>query len=139
MAPLHITFHPAILCQLLAPGVVLNSEELVRFATAEPHGALVSFHGVVRPLENGAPISGLDYEWHDTLAERELHRIVAQTAARFPVTRVACAHRTGFVPAGETVVAIYVAADHRTPAFEACQAIIAELKAHVPIWKSPMA
>lgn len=133
------TSPPQAFCRLVPPDIPLSLDELIRFASAEPHGALVSFHGIVRPLENGTPIKGLHYEWHETLAERELTRIVKGAASRFDIIRVACAHRTGFVPVGETVVAVYVAAAHRDPAFAACQAIIADLKAHVPIWKSPVA
>lgn len=130
--------HPQVFCRLLTPQTPINMAELIAFASAVPHGALVAFHGVVRPVEDNRPIHGLLYEAHETLSERELRRVVKKVAEEHAVARVACAHRTGFVPAGEIAVAIYVSAEHRAPAFEACQSLIAELKKHVPIWKSPV-
>ena len=129
---------PQILCRLLPPGETIDDDLLRAFATDVAHGALVSFHGVVRPLEQGCPIAGLTYEWHETLASRELAAVVQEVAEHTQVHRIACAHRTGFVPVGETVVAVYVSADHRGPAFEACHSVIAELKRRVPVWKTPV-
>ncbi|MCX7625282.1 MAG: molybdenum cofactor biosynthesis protein MoaE [Candidatus Sumerlaeaceae bacterium] len=126
------------LAQLLAADTPINLEELVAFASSVPHGALVAFHGVVRPLENNQPIKGLLYEAHETLTERELRRVVESVVDQHSVMRVACAHRTGIVLTGQIAVAIYVSAEHRGPAFNACQVLIAELKKRVPIWKSPV-
>lgn len=127
-----------ILCRLLAPELPLPIAELEAFASAPPHGALVTFFGVVRPIEEDREIRGLLYEAHESLAQRELERVTREVAQRFAVRRIACAHRTGFVGGGEPSVAIYVSADHRGPAFQACETLISELKQRVPIWKSPV-
>ncbi len=126
-----------VIARLLAPEEKIDVNALRDFVAALPHGALVSFCGTVRPLEAGHPIAGLVYEWHETLASRELAKVVSEVAQRHDVLRIACAHRTGFVPAGEIVVAVFVSAEHRHPAFEACEEVVAELKRRVPIWKSP--
>ena len=101
-------------------------------------GAIVDFFGNVRPLENGAPISGLQYEAHPEMAEHQL-RMVAQEAARhFDLLAVKLHHRIGYVPSGETSLFLRVGAAHRGAAFAAGQWIVDELKKRVPIWKTPI-
>lgn len=124
-----------IFAELLRPGIAIQPEQLDAFVRGGGEGAIVTFAGVVRPLENGIPIEGLEYEWHATLAERELQRVVRDVASRYNLLRAACAHRTGFVAVGEPAVYIAVSAPHRQAAFEACAALITELKRQVPIWK----
>ncbi|AXA37277.1 MAG: molybdenum cofactor biosynthesis protein MoaE [Candidatus Hydrogenedentota bacterium] len=126
---------PQIFAVLLRPGVAIQPEELDTFVRGAGEGAVVTFAGIVRPLENGKPIEGLEYEWHATLAERELQKVVRDVASRYNLLRAACAHRTGFVAVGEPAVYIAVSALHRQAAFEACAALITELKRQVPIWK----
>ena len=101
-------------------------------------GAILDFFGNVRPLENGAPITGLDYEVHREMAEHQL-RVVAQEAAmRFDLIAVRLHHRIGYVPSGESSLFLRVGAAHRSAAFEAGQWIVDELKKRVPIWKTPL-
>ncbi len=100
-------------------------------------GGIVDFWGVVRELENGREIEGIDYEAHGAMAEHQLAIIVEQAAARFELRRVIIRHRVGFVAVGEASLFLQVAAAHRTAAFEASKWIVDELKARVPIWKHP--
>ena len=44
-------------------------------------------------------------------------------------------HRLGTVRAGDDIVLIVTAAEHRAPALEACRWLIDTLKERVPIWK----
>jgi molybdopterin synthase catalytic subunit len=61
---------------------------------------------------------------------------LAETAIEsFGVSKVAMAHRTGPVEAGENIVSIHVASPHRKQAFQACEWLIDELKIQAPIWK----
>lgn len=101
-------------------------------------GAIVNFFGNVRPLENGAPISGLDYETHHEMAEHQLRMVAQQAAKRFDLLAIRLHHRIGYVPSGETSLFLRVAAAHRGAAFAASQWIVDELKKRVPIWKKPI-
>jgi molybdopterin synthase catalytic subunit len=93
-------------------------------------GAAISFSGVVRGSEDGAPISGLDYEAFVPMAEHQFHRLFDQFATRWPTAEsVRLVHRLGPVK---------VVAPHRGEAFAACQWLIDEMKRVVPIWKKPM-
>ena len=98
-------------------------------------GAIVVFLGVVRDNARGRRVDHLHYEAYEALARREMERIAAAIAERWPGTRVAMIHRTGRLEVGEASVAIGVSAPHRAEAFEACRHGIERLKDDVPIWK----
>src|SRR5215475_6283413 len=100
-------------------------------------GAVVDFWGVVRPVEDGREIEGIDYEAHREMAEHQLKRIAEQAADRFDLKLVAVHHRIGFIAVGEASLFVQVASLHRGEGFRATQWIVDELKKSVPIWKRP--
>jgi molybdopterin synthase catalytic subunit len=100
-------------------------------------GALVDFFGVVRGMENGEPIDGIDYQAFTEMADIELKRIAENAQKDFKLGLVLIHHRIGFVPIGEPSLFVRVTAPHRDAAFAGCQSIIEQLKARVPIWKHP--
>ena len=100
-------------------------------------GAIVDFCGVVRSLENGREIEGIDYEAHREMAEHQLKRIADQAADRFGLKQVIIHHRIGFIAVGEASLFLRVASPHRSESFHASQWIVDELKKKVPIWKRP--
>jgi molybdopterin synthase catalytic subunit len=100
-------------------------------------GAIVDFWGIVRALEDGRKIDGIDYEAHGAMAEYQLAIIAEEAVAKFELERVLIHHRVGFVAVGEASLFLQVAAEHRGPAFEASKWIVDELKQKVPIWKRP--
>lgn len=101
-------------------------------------GAVVDFWGVVRALEDGREISGIEYEAHDAMAQHQMEMLAERAAADFPLEEIILRHRIGFVPAGEASLFLRVTSGHRTAAFEASQWMIGELKKKVPIWKRPL-
>jgi molybdopterin synthase catalytic subunit len=100
-------------------------------------GAIIDFWGVVRELETGREIDGIDYEAHQAMAEHQMQLIADAAAEKFRLHRILLHHRTGFVRAGEASLFLRVCAAHRGAAFEASQWIVDELKKKVPIWKKP--
>jgi molybdopterin synthase catalytic subunit len=100
-------------------------------------GAVVDFSGIVRKLEDGREIDGINYEAHGAMAEHQLRLIVDAAVEKFGLKRVIVHHRIGFVRAGEASLFLRVAASHRGAAFEASKWIVDELKKKVPIWKKP--
>jgi molybdopterin synthase catalytic subunit len=101
-------------------------------------GAITDFFGNVRPLEDGEPITAIDYEVHREMAEHQLRGVAQEGAERFGLLAVRLHHRIGRVPAGETSLFLRVAAAHRGAAFDAGKWIVDELKKRVPIWKTPI-
>jgi len=100
-------------------------------------GAVVDFWGIVRRLEDGHEIEGIDYEAHKAMAEHQMKVIADAAAETFRLNQVLLHHRIGFVPAGEASLFLRVRAQHRAAAFEASKWIVDELKKKVPIWKKP--
>ena len=100
-------------------------------------GAIVDFSGVVRKLEDGREIEGIEYESHRAMAEHQLRLIAYAAIKKFQLKQVILHHRIGFVRAGEASLFLRVGAPHRAAAFEASKWIVDELKRKVPIWKKP--
>jgi molybdopterin synthase catalytic subunit len=121
------------LCEILLTEAPLNPPENHVLSA----GAVVDFSGVVRRLEHGREIDGIEYEAHREMAEHQLRQIAGQAAAKFGLQLVVIHHRIGFVAAGEASLFLRVASQHRQEAFQAAQWIVNELKKKVPIWKRP--
>lgn len=100
-------------------------------------GAVVDFWGVVRQLENGCEIDGIDYEAHAAMAEHQLRMVADAAAEKFQLRKVLLYHRVGFVRAGQASLYLQVSASHRAAAFEGSKWMVDELKKKVPIWKKP--
>jgi molybdopterin synthase catalytic subunit len=100
-------------------------------------GAFVDFWGVVRPMEDGREIEGIDYDAHHKMAEHQLKRIAEEAADRFELGLIIVHHRIGFIRAGDASLFLRVASAHRSEGFRASQWIVDEMKKRVPIWKQP--
>ncbi|HEY7430439.1 MAG TPA: molybdenum cofactor biosynthesis protein MoaE [Streptosporangiaceae bacterium] len=111
------------------------SVDEVRAAVSDPGvGGIAIFVGTVRDHDRGQKVVRLSYSAHPTAAS-ELRRIAGKAAADFGLRAVAAVHRTGDLAIGDVAVVAAVACPHRAEAFEACQALIDQLKHSVPIWK----
>jgi molybdopterin synthase catalytic subunit len=93
----------------------------------------------VRDEARGRAIRYLEYEAYPGMAEREMERIAAEAAERWPGVRLAIEHRVGHLEVGEIAVVVVAAAPHRGEAFAACRFAIDTLKQRVPIWKKEFA
>jgi molybdopterin synthase catalytic subunit len=102
---------------------------------ANPHsGAVVTFCGDVRDHDGGKEVASLLYEIHPSAPE-QIKLITQSIMGRFEIEKVAVAHRYGDIAISETAFAVAVSAAHRQAAFDACAAIVDEVKAKLPIWK----
>ena len=100
-------------------------------------GAMVDFFGVVRRLEDGREIEGIEYQAHREMAEHQLRQIADQATEMFRLQLAIIHHRIGFIAVGEPSLFLRVASPHRGEAFRANQWIVDELKKKAPIWKRP--
>ena len=101
-------------------------------------GAIVDFWGVVRELEEGAGIAGIEYEAHRAMAQHQLELVAKEAGEQFHLTRITIWHRLGFVPTGEASLFVRVGSRHRAAAFQASASVVDELKKRAPIWKRPI-
>ena len=122
-----------VVCEISVTQVPLAA----RVSDIAAAGAVVDFWGVVRLIEDGREIEGIDYEAHREMADQQLKRIAEQAAERFELKLVIVHHRIGFIAVGEASLFLQVSSPHRSEGFRASQWIVNELKKKVPIWKRP--
>jgi len=113
----------------------LDPDACVAAVRGDASGAVVLFYGDVRNHNEGRAVLYLEYDAYPELAERQLAAVGEEILSRFPVDRIAIAHRTGRLEIGETSLLVAVSAAHRADAFEACHAAVDRIKETVPIWK----
>ncbi len=102
------------------------------------HGAVLTFLGVVRAVEEGRPLLGLRYTCHPALAEKCLHQLSADALKHFGRHHLYVHHRIGFVPSGEPSLLLQVATRHSHEAFALSNHYLAAIKTGIPIWKEPV-
>lgn len=98
-------------------------------------GAVVTFTGLVRDLNQGSKITSLTLEHYPGMTEKSLAEIVAQAKQRWPLGKVRLIHRVGELKLADQIVFVGVTSKHREAAFEACQFIMDFLKNNAPFWK----
>ena len=98
-------------------------------------GAVVTFSGVCRGSENGAPIAALTLEHYPGMAEAEIGRHADEALARWPLQGLTVIHRFGRIAPGENIVLVVTASAHRQAAFEAAEFLMDYLKTSAPFWK----
>lgn len=99
-------------------------------------GAIVSFTGLARPDgQDGFPVEALVLESYRGVTLTSLETIAAAAGDRFAIAGCLVVHRTGRIDAGEPVVFVAAAAQHRRAAFEAADYLMDRLKTEAVLWK----
>ncbi|MGH8854130.1 MAG: molybdopterin synthase catalytic subunit MoaE [Telluria sp.] len=112
------------------------SSELARLRGGDGRvGAVVSFVGAVRDLNDGASVSEMELEHYPGMTERALEDIVAQARTRWPLFGVLVIHRIGPLKPLDQIVLVACTSAHRGEAFAACEFIMDYLKTDAPFWK----
>lgn len=111
-----------------------EESDLIR-ARRSDIGALVTFSGLVRDLEQGRQVSALFLEHYPGMTEKSLQAIAEEAARRWALTDITIIHRIGELQAGEQIVGLVVASAHREAAFAAAAFIMDYLKTEAPFWK----
>jgi molybdopterin synthase catalytic subunit len=132
-APRVVTESAADICEIVHEPI--RAAELIAAVKSPGDGAVCIFDGIVRNNSKGRETKYLEYEAYQPMALRVMRDILAETRCRFPVDRIALAHRLGRLEIGATSVLIAVSAPHRAAAFDACRFVIESLKRSAPIWK----
>jgi molybdopterin synthase catalytic subunit len=98
-------------------------------------GALASFVGLVRDVNEGDAVRELTLEHYPGMTEKALQDIVDQAGSRWKIIDVCVIHRVGTLRPGDQIVFVAVAGAHRGEAFAACEFIMDYLKTQAPFWK----
>ena len=98
-------------------------------------GAIVSFVGQVRDLNDGDNVASMTLEHYPVMTEKSLERIVEQAKNRWAIEDALIVHRVGELKPQDQIVLVLVASAHRKDAFTACEFMMDYLKTEAPFWK----
>jgi molybdopterin synthase catalytic subunit len=98
-------------------------------------GAVVSFIGQVRDVNEGDAVSQLTLEHYPGMTEKSLEAIVSQAKSRWDIFDALVIHRVGMLQPIDQIVLVAVSSAHRGEAFKACEFIMDYLKTEAPFWK----
>ncbi len=98
-------------------------------------GAIASFIGLVRDVNNGEPVTGMTLEHYPGMTEKALENIVSEAQSRWDVLDALVIHRVGLLLPTDQIVLVVVSSAHRGDAFAACEFIMDYLKTRAPFWK----
>jgi molybdopterin synthase catalytic subunit len=98
-------------------------------------GAIASFVGLARDLNEGSGVAAMTLEHYPGMTEKALAALVDEANSRWTLLDVSVIHRVGRLLPGDPIVLVVVAGSHRGEAFAACEFIMDFLKTRAPFWK----
>ena len=98
-------------------------------------GAIFSFVGTVRDMNEGSQVNSMELEHYAGMTEKALADIIVEAKSRWSIHEALVIHRIGKMLPGEQIVLVAVTGQHRGEAFTACEFIIDYLKTAAPFWK----
>jgi molybdopterin synthase catalytic subunit len=110
--------------------------ELNKLRMANPSiGALVSFVGQVRDMNDGDAINTLTLEHYPEMTQKALEAIEFEAKTRWDIIDALIIHRVGTLKPLDQIVLVAASSAHRGEAFKACEFIMDYLKTSAPFWK----
>ena len=112
------------------------SAEIAALRKSDPRvGAVVSFLGTVRDMNDGSQVKGMTLEHYPGMTEKALDEILTQAKSRWDIYQTLVIHRVGPLLPEDQIVLVAVTSAHRGEAFAACEFIMDYLKTAAPFWK----
>ncbi len=110
-------------------------EEYAALSALPAAGAIVSFVGRMRDINQGDAVCGLTLERFLGLSGRVRAELAARARRRWDLLAVTLIHRVGVFAPCDQIVLVLVASGHRGEAFAACEFLMDVLKTRAPFWK----
>lgn len=98
-------------------------------------GAVATFIGLVRDLNDGDAVARMTLEHYPGMTEKALEAILVEARGRWDILDATIVHRVGTLAPGDRIVLVVVASSHRGDAFAACEFLMDYLKTRAPFWK----
>jgi molybdopterin synthase catalytic subunit len=112
------------------------SREIAALRKDNPRiGAIASFIGVVRDLNEGDNVAEMTLEHYPGMTEKSVEAIITEARGRWQVMDALVIHRIGTLKPLDQIVLVVVSSAHRGDAFAACEFIMDYLKTQAPFWK----
>jgi molybdopterin synthase catalytic subunit len=110
--------------------------EIAALRARDPRvGAVASFIGTVRDVNEDNAVSAMTLEHYPGMTEKALQAIVDEARERFDIVDALVVHRVGDLRPADQIVLVAVTSAHRGEAFDACRFIMDYLKTRAPFWK----
>ena len=110
--------------------------EIAQLRRANPKiGAVASFVGVVRDVNDGDAVAEMTLEHYPGMTEKAIEDIITQARGRWNVFDALVVHRVGTLKPTDQIVLVVITSSHRGDAFAACEFIMDYLKTRAPFWK----
>lgn len=125
--------HSVLMQGPVSSGFIADS--IAQHSSKTSIGAHAIFLGQVRAdIIQGKTVQAIDYSAYNEMAEDKFHEIREMAFHKFDLICMHIFHSLGQVKAGEICLFVFVSSSHRGSASEACNWIVEEIKANVPIW-----
>jgi molybdopterin synthase catalytic subunit len=110
--------------------------EIAKLREGNPKvGAVASFIGIVRDLNEGDAVATLTLEHYPGMTEKSLEEIVTQARQRWDIYDALVVHRVGTLSPLDQIVLVVVTSAQRGESFKACEFLMDYLKTQAPFWK----
>ena len=98
-------------------------------------GAVSTFIGYVRNLNNKKKVKSIELEVYEKMAIKTLDKICNKAKNKWELIDTLIIHRYGKIYVDEKIVLVATFSKHRKDSFQACKFIMDYLKKDAPFWK----
>jgi molybdopterin synthase catalytic subunit len=116
----------------------LSHEYAALRADSPAIGAIVTFTGLVRDMNEGDSVQRLWLEHYPGMTEQVLAELGENALQRFNLQALRIIHRVGELGPGDQIVFVGTSSAHRGDAFAACEFLMDFLKTRAPFWKKEL-
>ena len=99
-------------------------------------GAVTSFIGYVRDINNNTNVESINLEVYEKMAYRQFKKIIEEANVKWSLIDSLIIHRYGKLQVNDKIVLVASFSSHRKDSFEACNFIMDYLKKDAPFWKN---
>ena len=99
-------------------------------------GAVTSFIGYVRDINNNNSVESINLEVYEKMAHKQFEKIIEEANFKWNLIDNLIIHRYGTLQVNDKIVLVASFSSHRKDSFEACNFIMDYLKKDAPFWKN---
>ena len=99
-------------------------------------GAVTSFIGYVRDINNNNSVNSINLEVYEKMAHKQFEKIIKEANFKWNLIDTLIIHRYGNLQVNDKIVLVANFSSHRKDSFEGCNFIMDYLKKDAPFWKN---
>ena len=99
-------------------------------------GAVTSFLGYVRDINNNTSVKSINLEVYEKMAYKQFEKIIERANNKWSLIDTLIIHRHGNLQVNDKIVLVASFSSYRKDSFGACNFIMDYLKKDAPFWKN---